>query len=598
MAIRFDGTNAEFASTASGTLPSYSLMTITAVVKVTTDRNAYSTFFTLEKGGTSYGLVAQTDSDGTTLVIYDYSGKLICTVGPMVVGGYYGLAISSNGGGLTANGVKAYLRRLDVLGTTVTAQGSFGLAGYTGTINVLKLGETSFNEPLNGTVQNVQTHSVVLTQTEIEAAWMERGPAPAKTPVRWFLTNGPTLTDACDDYTGEPDLGVTGSLAYEAGYVYPAVTTSDTHTESVTAAAVHTDTLVPAPIVNEPLQDTVTPAEAFAHILHSTNEVDESATLTDTWSASVLSGSGLSDAFLSGGPVNAVAAQSLGGIKSSQQVTDRLFPRSAKAQYEAGLVRYRCIYPTVSALVTLRLFIRQQPATAQIRIGWGAAVTPQFSSDVFDAAPFSVANATISVRTVTESVSTSGHQLQLESRTFASGTRYSMEVKCKNGVGTRNLRMSFPSGAMGATSREALFNLQTGTIVSVHTGVTATIVAAEDGYWRCRIIANCIANTTDTIFLNLYSGTNSNYTGDGASSLVFKDAVFSIPDAKNLPEEEVATESTAPVNVVFSSPATEAAALGAGAMNDGDYRGLWIEQTLLDVDPVLNDSFVLEAVGV
>ena len=65
----------------------------------------------------------------------------------------------------------------------------------------------------------------------------------------------------------------------------------------------------------------------------------------------------------------------------------------------------------------------------------------------------------------------------------------------------------------------AYFNLSAGSVGTADAGVTASIVSAGDGWYRCAITLNIAAGLTyPTIFISTGNGTNS-YTGDGTSGI-------------------------------------------------------------------------------
>lgn len=221
MALRFNGTNSVVAYTTSGTLPNFNAFTMLCVGKISVDRNSYSTFFTIGDSNAADNATAlvQTEPDGLTIVAYDYTGNLIAVGPTLVVGAYYGIALSSNGGGTTADGVKLYVKRLDSDVATSAVSGKFGSGYYSGAIGCVRFGDTHYGEPLNGTVENAQLFNRVLSQSEIENAWMTR--VPAGNPIRWWPMIGGSTSASLYDLAGQSALSTSGSPTVEDGAPIP-----------------------------------------------------------------------------------------------------------------------------------------------------------------------------------------------------------------------------------------------------------------------------------------------------------------------------------------------------------------------------------------
>jgi hypothetical protein len=382
MAIRFAGSAGSYVAAGGGALPTFEKMSLLGVFTLLSDRDAYSTFFSAEKGGSAYGLGCQTSTDGTTYIMFDYTGKILCTIGGLAVGGVYGVAATSNGGGTTANGVKGYLQRLDVSGSLAVASGSFANSGYIGTLTTIKIGETAFNEPLHGDTQNFQVYNVVLTPTQIQAAWNARlttlPPPPAPQPIRWWNMDGPNLAAACVDNQSSGALTVVGSgVSYTASWAPPAVSFSNTLTETVTVGDSFANEHIIAPTLSEFPNETVVVGDSWSAVLIAVESFGELVSLTDVAPGSLLSGTGLGPTYLSGGSDNNNPLASLGGERSTIEASRRLFGRLSVLEYNTGVRLYRCVYVSSTAAVTLKLYIERQLSVGTVAIAWGGPVNTQ-----------------------------------------------------------------------------------------------------------------------------------------------------------------------------------------------------------------------------
>ena len=70
----------------------------------------------------------------------------------------------------------------------------------------------------------------------------------------------------------------------------------------------------------------------------------------------------------------------------------------------------------------------------------------------------------------------------------------------------------------GVADRGAFFNVSTGVVGNIDTGVTASIESVGNGWYRCIVTATPVANFSSSIQLATANGTR-NYTGNGTSGL-------------------------------------------------------------------------------
>ena len=168
------------ASTSSWTFASW--------VRIAVDRNEYSAFFTIEQPAghsVEYNELV-TLADGTTLVFWDHAHGAAATLGQLIVGTWYFVAVSVGPGG-------ALSTYLGPAGGTLT-RGS-GTAAVLNHIEMSYLGASNFafTEFINGSMAMSRLWNGVLTDPEILAEFR------STTPVRtagligdWRLTSAAT----------------------------------------------------------------------------------------------------------------------------------------------------------------------------------------------------------------------------------------------------------------------------------------------------------------------------------------------------------------------------------------------------------------------
>ena len=119
---------------------------------------------------------------------------------------------------------------------------------------------------------------------------------------------------------------------------------------------------------------------------------------------------------------------------------------------------------------------------------------------------------------VEDTTASNTHQIQ-RSVSYTSGTTYTRSMYAKAAERT-GFRFQFPSSAF-TSGLNAYFDLATGTVGSVSTGVTATITPVGNGWYRCTATATATATASGTeISCGLTITTNNpTYTGDGYSGI-------------------------------------------------------------------------------
>jgi hypothetical protein len=124
-------------------------------------------------------------------------------------------------------------------------------------------------------------------------------------------------------------------------------------------------------------------------------------------------------------------------------------------------------------------------------------------------------DGTSTAETMTENTSNALH------RVFAqlTSTAITYTASCFFKAGTRNwayIRMLDSGGA----GRNAFFNLSSGVLGTVDSGMSATITSVGNGWYRCSTVLTAAIAGTNTISLGMSSADNTiSYTGDGTSTL-------------------------------------------------------------------------------
>lgn len=174
MAVRLDaGDTAYTATLNAGAQAAY---TIAGWMKISVDRNAASTFASLESSAADYTIM-QTAADGTTLNLSDSFG-----IGPGTIAlsadVWYFVALSMSGGSGTM------YARADGAGSWSTAAQS-GMDPSV-TCTTLRVGDSQFAEPLNGCVTSVRVWSAALSQAELDAEFISHYPVRTSGLQGWY----------------------------------------------------------------------------------------------------------------------------------------------------------------------------------------------------------------------------------------------------------------------------------------------------------------------------------------------------------------------------------------------------------------------------
>lgn len=129
-------------------------------------------------------------------------------------------------------------------------------------------------------------------------------------------------------------------------------------------------------------------------------------------------------------------------------------------------------------------------------------------------------DGTVGADAFTENSATGTHQI-FRAVSFTSGTAYTVTIYAKPNVGTRRLNFAFTASAFGS-ELYATFNLAT-QAVAQSAGVTASMQAVGNGWFRCQATATATATASSDIVFRLANSdlaTFFSYAGDGTSSIL------------------------------------------------------------------------------
>lgn len=165
--------------------------------RMVTDRNTFSDVFSLESAAaTEYNEVI-TDADGTTLAVYDHTGRL-ATVGVLTVGVWYKVAFVVTSG--------AYVVYLGTEGTNGVTSAASGAITNVGTNVYTGIAGTQAMEWFNGRVSNVRVWNAALSETEIEAEFASPSAVRTSNLLTASLPYNVTTTTVTTLYTGTSGL--------------------------------------------------------------------------------------------------------------------------------------------------------------------------------------------------------------------------------------------------------------------------------------------------------------------------------------------------------------------------------------------------------
>ena len=124
-------------------------------------------------------------------------------------------------------------------------------------------------------------------------------------------------------------------------------------------------------------------------------------------------------------------------------------------------------------------------------------------------------DGTVDADSLVADTSTGGHQATQTATTAATATTFSVYAK-QNGYTWVGLGIT----DSGSTVRVSYFNLAAGTVGTVGTGITASIVNAGNGWYRCIVTVATALAGSNTLRVYVTNADNvTSFTGDGTSGI-------------------------------------------------------------------------------
>jgi hypothetical protein len=127
-------------------------------------------------------------------------------------------------------------------------------------------------------------------------------------------------------------------------------------------------------------------------------------------------------------------------------------------------------------------------------------------------------NGTLTADQFLETTANGLHVQEIVDHVFIAGVTYTFSCYAKT-IGNRNFGPAFPT-AFGS-ARFGFFDLTgSGSVVSTNAGVTASIQAVGDGWYRCSITSTCVTGGGARVGVFIASGTSISYAGDITKGLL------------------------------------------------------------------------------
>lgn len=174
MPVRFDADAENYSRTL--TLGAQADFSVSIWVNIRTDRNTYSTPWSLAATTSNYSYI-QTDTDGTSMAYWDHVIGSPTGSRALTIGTWYWWGISHNGANVTVKSRSA----TDTSFTTSTSSASGNI-----TLTTLLIGESVFNtEWLNGSVAGFKFWLAALSAAELEAEFFTMVPQRSNSLRLW-----------------------------------------------------------------------------------------------------------------------------------------------------------------------------------------------------------------------------------------------------------------------------------------------------------------------------------------------------------------------------------------------------------------------------
>ena len=128
-------------------------------------------------------------------------------------------------------------------------------------------------------------------------------------------------------------------------------------------------------------------------------------------------------------------------------------------------------------------------------------------------------NGTVTADTITDSNdgASTAHSTSTANQSLTSGLTYTISVYAKAGT-QPGIAFIFPSSAF-TSNLNARFNISTGTIANLDSGLTGSITAVGDGWYRCTATATATATASAGFQIRIATASTSFYQGNGTGTI-------------------------------------------------------------------------------
>jgi hypothetical protein len=128
-------------------------------------------------------------------------------------------------------------------------------------------------------------------------------------------------------------------------------------------------------------------------------------------------------------------------------------------------------------------------------------------------------NGTVTADTLTDSNdgAAAAHSVITPTQSFTSGLAYTISVYAQAGS-LAGIAFVFPSAAF-TSNLTARFNISTGTIQNLDSGLTGSITAVGGGWYRCSATATATATASNTVQIRTATASASFYQGNGTGTI-------------------------------------------------------------------------------
>jgi hypothetical protein len=127
-------------------------------------------------------------------------------------------------------------------------------------------------------------------------------------------------------------------------------------------------------------------------------------------------------------------------------------------------------------------------------------------------------NGTLTADQFIETTANGLHSQEIVDHVFIAGVTYTFSCYAKT-IGDRNFAPGFPT--LFGSARFGIFNLTgSGSVAGTNAGVTASIQAVGNGWYRCSITSTCVTGGGARVGVFIASGTSISYAGDVSKGLL------------------------------------------------------------------------------